>query len=129
MNTHPAVVAIVARLDLIPDLDAYDGVPPGTPLRRYVCVWDQTGTQYRHKYAGLPGRVLLPFQVSVVGRTREGAREAAGWVREQLALWVPVPGATPIVEEYGAPILTDGPPNDVRYTMPILYHTHLPKEL
>lgn len=127
-TTQPAIAAITARLDTIADHDAYDGPPPATPTRRYVCVYDQTGVPIRHKYPGRPGWLYLPVQISVVTRTRDGLRESVQKVRNLLAGWAPVTGATPMVEDGTNPILPEGEGNDIRLTAPLTFHCYLPPE-
>ena len=126
MTASSAVAAIVAKLDAIPDHDAFDGAPGGTPPRRYLCVYDQSGLPVRHKYPGRPGWLYLPVQISVVASTKAGLRESVHEVRTQLLDWPPIPGASPLVEDGTNPTLTEGEGNDIRLTAPLIMHCYLP---
>ena len=129
-DASAAVTAIKARIEaqttVWPQgLGVHHGTPPDDAVTPYVCIWDQTGRTVRGKYVGAVQKTYWPFQLSCVGRTREGALDVADVARSVLD-WAPVVGASRIVEDGSNPVLSEGTGSDVRYTAALTMHCYLP---
>lgn len=104
--------------------EVFDGAPAGVSSP-YICIWDQTGSTIRSKYASRIGQVYFPFQLSCVARTKEGLRDLVKIARH-VVLWAPVEGASLIVEDGSNPILPETVGGDQRFTAPLTMHCFLP---
>lgn len=129
-DVSAAIAAIKARIKDQPTpwpqgLGVYAGDPDEGAETPYVCIWDQTDSAVRGKATGAVQRSRLPFQLSCVGRTREGVLEVVGVVR-CVRDWAPVAGASRIVEDGSNAIMPEGTGSDVRYVAPLTMHCYLP---
>lgn len=118
--------SILARLRA--SLTAVDARPEVTPGADYVIVtpWaPQSGPR------GLQRRAVTErtdVQIMAVSRTREGCRRTLATALDLLDGWRPDPGTatSPLARVSSGPLLTDGPPGDVRHSMTVTLRCTVP---
>lgn len=116
---------ILALLDGV--IFAVDGKPATTPPNRYAAIFDDTGNARPERYGTRSHWVRWTHRVVVVARTRDGLRDAVADVRDALTGTRTTPAASPLVEQYAGPVLTDGPAGDIRHSQTLTYSHRTPR--
>ncbi|MGN8690605.1 hypothetical protein ACTND8_11970, partial [Atopobiaceae bacterium HCP3S3_F7] len=87
---------------------------------RYVCLYYDTGLESERRICAPSAHIRVDVNAVCVARTRPGVRDAVTIVRAALSRYQPFGTDSAMVEEASGPLVTDGPPGDVRMSMTLV---------
>jgi len=125
MDTLNSIAGQILTRARTSGLDVYDVEVPDTPAGPYLLVTGDGGVPLYRSLAGTAKRRVHTVQVMAVSGpngTPSACRHIANQAGVLLDGWSPT-GGHPLRQVGAGPILSGGPPGDVRHTITLTYQT------
>lgn len=110
-------------------LRVYDGRPTVTPPGPYLVVELDYVADSPWHYDAAPEQDAISIRVMAVSRYRAICRDTAKTADRAINNWRPTPDLSTAAWRRvdSGPMLTDGPPSDIRHSLTTIYRAHVPR--